>query len=247
MRSVIVTGASSGIGRAMVELFAKEEGDQIFAADIAAADFDADNITFVPCDVSDPDSVRSMINVVRERSGQIDVLCNNAGARGGDGSVVSCEPEAWDAIFSVNTKGVYLGCHYAVPAMLERGGGVIINTASVAGLFPLRDRAAYCASKGAVIALTRQIALQYAGQGIRCNCICPGPIDTPGTQALRQGRSGPREEEHMRRQPMQRMGTPEEIAQTAFYLASSAASYVTGTAMIADGGVTLSTPLVREP
>ena len=129
---------------------------------------------------------------------------------------------------------------HVIPSMLETGFGVIVNTASAAGMIGLPDRAAYCASKGAVIALTKQIAVQYAGNGIRCNCICPGTVDSPWVARLLDEAEDPvrHREKLIARQPMGRLGTPEEIAEAAIYLASDAAAFVTGSELVIDGGIT---------
>jgi len=188
-------------------------------------------------DVSQEHAVAEMIRITRSRHGHLDILCNNAGVSSTK-SVVDCEPEEWDRIFAVNVRGVYLGCKHAIPAMIEQGGGVIVNTASVAGLVGLPQRAAYCASKGAVISLTKQVAIEYVAQKIRCNCICPGTIDTPWVGRLLASAEDPElRQQLIERQPMGRLGTAEEVAQAALYLASDDAAFVTGTALVIDGGL----------
>ena len=143
-------------------------------------------------------------------------------------------------MFSVNVRGVFLGTKHALPHMLSAGRGSIVNTASIAGLVGLRDRSAYCASKGAVIAFTRQVALQYAGTGVRCNCVCPGTVDSPWVGRLLDEAEDPAVARAAltARQPVGRLGTPEEIAKAVLYLASDDASFVTGSAMVIDGGLT---------
>ncbi len=246
-RVAVITGAGSGIGRAMALLFARE-GGHVLAADIngGAAEDTAAAITEAggtgqafTVDVTQPEQVRAMIEQALSTYGRIDILCNNAGI-GSTTDVVECEPDEWDRVMAVNVKSVYLGCKYVIPRMLEQGGGVIINTASVAGMVGLVKRASYSASKGAVIALTRQVAIEYVEHGIRVNCLCPGTVDSPWVERLLQQAD---DEVAARRalearQPMGRLGTPEEVAAAALYLASDEAAFVTGTGLVIDGGLT---------
>jgi NAD(P)-dependent dehydrogenase (short-subunit alcohol dehydrogenase family) len=235
-RTVVVTGAGSGIGWEMAQQF-QARGAVVFAADMTGAA--PAGCTAVEVDVSQAASVESMTRQAIGATGRIDVLCNNAGI-GSTKDPVSCSVEEWDAVFAVNVRGVFLGTRSALPHMLERGTGVIVNTASVAGMVGLRDRAAYCASKGAVIAFTRAVAIQYAGTGIRCNAICPGTVDSPWVQRLLDQSDDPeqRRAELVARQPMGRLGRPAEIARAAVYLASDDASFVTGSEFVLDGGLT---------
>jgi NAD(P)-dependent dehydrogenase (short-subunit alcohol dehydrogenase family) len=226
----------------MAQAFAAE-GGRVVAADIdlAAARTTVagePNSRAVQVDVSKPRSVARMVETTRARLGRLDILCNNAGVSSTT-SVVDCEAEEWDRTFAVNVRGVFLGCKYAIPVMIAQGGGVIVNTASVAGLVGLPERAAYCATKGAVITLTKQVAIEYVGQNIRCNCICPGTVDTPWVGRLLAGAKDLKAARRrlVDRQPMGRLGTPEEVAQAALYLASDAAAFVTGTALVIDGGL----------
>jgi 2-keto-3-deoxy-L-fuconate dehydrogenase len=238
----IVTGAGSGIGRATAQAFA-DEGALVVVADedLAAANSTCQGRPAcypIQADVSQSQSVDELIRATRARYRRLDILCNNAGISSTK-SVVECEPEEWDRVFAVNVRGVYLGCKHAIPVMIEQGGGVIVNTASVAGLVGLPQRAAYCASKGAVISLTKQIAIEYAKQKIRCNCICPGTVDTPWVARLlgQAPDQAAMRRQLVDRQPMGRLGTAEEIAQAALYLASDDAAFVTGTAFVIDGGL----------
>jgi NAD(P)-dependent dehydrogenase (short-subunit alcohol dehydrogenase family) len=236
-RSVAVTGAASGIGQAMARLFLAE------GALVTAGDLDPEGVPAgcepVRVDVSDAAAVEHFVDVARARAGRLDVLCNNAGI-GSTADAVSCTVEEWDRVFAVNARGVFLGTRHALPHMLSQGSGVIVNTASVAGLVGLRDRAAYCASKGAVIAFTRQVALQYAGTGVRCCCVCPGTVDSPWVGRLVAEAQDPEEQRRrlIARQPMGRLGTPDEIARAVLYLASDDASFMTGEALVIDGGLT---------
>lgn len=246
-RVAVITGAGSGIGRAMALLFARE-GALVLAADLngSAAEETAAAITqaggtatAMPVDVAQPEQVRAMIEQALSTYGRIDILCNNAGI-GSTTDVVECEPDEWDRVMTVNVKSVYLGCKYVIPHMLERGGGVIVNTASVAGIVGIVKRASYCASKGAVIALTRQVAIEYVKRGIRVNCLCPGTVDSPWVERLLQqadDRDAARQALEAR-QPMGRLGTPEEVAAAALYLVSDDAAFITGTGLVIDGGWT---------
>ena len=239
---VVVTGAGSGIGRAMATAFSSE-GARVVAADLnrATAEETAgglENAFAARVDVTEAASVASLISDTQVHQGRLDILCNNAGI-GSSKTIVDCEPDEWDRLFAVNVRGVYLGCKYAIPLMIAQGGGVIVNTASVAGLVGLPNRAAYCASKGAVVTLTKQVAVDYVAHGIRCNCICPGTVDTPWVGRLLMEAADPAalRAELVARQPMGRLGTAEEVAQAALYLASDDAAFVTGTALVIDGGL----------
>jgi 2-keto-3-deoxy-L-fuconate dehydrogenase len=246
-RVAVITGAGSGIGQAMARLFARE-GARILAADVngSAAEATAAAITegggtaqAFTVDVSQPEQVAALIARAVESYSRIDILCNNAGI-GSTTSVVDCEPEEWDRVMTINVKSVYLGCKYAVPHMIAQGGGVIVNTASVAGMVGLVKRASYSASKGAVIALTRQVAIEYVEQGIRVNCLCPGTVDSPWVGRLLAGADDPvaARQALVARQPLGRLGTPEEVAAAALYLASDDAAFITGTGLVIDGGLT---------
>lgn len=236
-RVAIVTGASSGIGYEMAtQLLA--EGAIVHAADLDP-DGSPDGTSRSRLDVSDPGQVDALVADVIARHGRIDVLCNNAGI-GSTTDAIECMPEEWDRVFAVNVRGVYLGTRAVLPHMLAAETGSIVNTASVAGLIGLRDRAAYCASKGAVIALTRQVAVQYAGTGVRCNCICPGTVDSPwvGRLLANADDADARRAELVARQPVGRLGTPAEVAKAALYLASDDADFITGSVFTIDGGLT---------
>jgi NAD(P)-dependent dehydrogenase (short-subunit alcohol dehydrogenase family) len=231
-----VTGAGSGIGLAIVNALLAR------GADVVAIDL---NIDAVPAeavaalgDVSDSTRVQEII-AEATRDGPVDTLFNNAGI-GSTKSILDCEPAEWDRVFDVNVRGTFLMSKFLLPSMLTAGFGVIVNTASAAGLIGLPDRAAYCASKGAVIALTKQIAVQYAANGIRCNCVCPGTVDSPWVARLLDEADDPvaRRASLVERQPMGRLGSPDEIAQAAIYLASDAAAFMTGAELVIDGGIT---------
>jgi meso-butanediol dehydrogenase/(S,S)-butanediol dehydrogenase/diacetyl reductase len=243
----VITGAGSGIGRCMAVAFGKE------GADVVAVDLDegaaAETVSLVEAaggkavaysaDVSSSEDVQALFHRVSERRGRVDILCNNAGI--GTAAKVHATTEAdWDRIFAVNARGTFLGCKYAVPIMLAQGGGCIINTASVAGLVGVRERAAYCASKAAIIGLTRAMAVDYARDNIRVNALCPGTTETPWVARINEhlGDYEVVKEQMNARQLLGRMGRPEEIAAAAVYLASSDAGFVHGSCFIIDGGMT---------
>ncbi|MHB8451785.1 MAG: SDR family NAD(P)-dependent oxidoreductase [Mycobacteriales bacterium] len=234
-QTVVVTGAASGIGFEMARLFLAE-GATVFAGDLA--DTVPAGATAVAVDVREADQVARLIDGAVAATGRLDVVCNNAGI-GSTANVVDCSVEEWDHVFAVNVRGVFLGVKYAIPHLLRQTSGVIVNTASVAGLVGLRDRAAYCASKGAVVAFTRQVAVQYAGTGLRCNSICPGTVDSPWVTRLLARSPDPEamRAELVARQPMGRLAQPVEVAKAALYLASDDAAFVTGTELVIDGGL----------
>ena len=246
-RVTIVTGAGSGIGQAMALLFARE-GARVLAADVNGSAAEATAATIIAAggvcearqvDVIEPEQVRSMIERAVELYGRVDILCNNAGI-GSTTDVIDCEPDDWDRVMTVNVKSVYLGCKYVLPHMIRQGGGVIVNTASVAGMVGIVKRASYSASKGAVIALTRQVAMDFVEHGIRVNCVCPGTVDSPWVGRLLNQTDDPAAARAslVARQPMGRLGTPEEVAAAALYLASDDAAFITGTGLVIDGGLT---------
>ncbi len=246
-RVAVITGAGSGIGQAMALLFARE-GAHLLVADVneGAAQETAGRVTAnggtctaIHVDVSQPEHVRSMIEQTRQTYGRLDILCNNAGI-GSTTDVIACEPDEWDHVMNVNVKSVYLGCKYALPIMIAQGSGVIINTASIAGMVGLVKRAAYSASKGAVIALTRQVAIEYVEHGIRVNCLCPGTVDSPWVGRLLNQADDPTAERAslVARQPMGRLGKPEVGAAGALFFGSVVGGFITCTGLIIDGGLT---------
>ncbi len=235
-QTVVVTGASSGIGLEVVRKM-RDLGAVVFAVDVSPPRSELDGVRHLVGDVSVESDVERCIDTAVQQSGRLDVLCNNAGI-GSTSDVVSCSADEWDRVFAVNARGVFLGTKYAVPHML-RGGGVIVNTASAAGLVGLPNRAAYCASKGAVISLTRQVAVEYAARGIRCNCVCPGTVDSPWIERLMAETDDPEatREALIARQPMKRLGSPSEIADAVVFLALPSSSFMTGSSLVIDGGI----------
>jgi len=242
----VITGAGSGIGRVAASLFAAE-GARVVVADVAAdqaesavADIVADggSAMAVVVDVSDESQVASMIGAAVGAYGGLDILFNNAGIfPADDGGVLDTPPETWERVMEVNLKGVWLGCRAAVPAMLASGGGSIVNVASFVVLVGAATaQMAYTASKGGVLAMTRELAVEYARQGIRANSLCPGPIETPLLAELLADPD--RRQRRLVHIPIGRFGRPEEIARAALFLASDDASFVTGSALVVDGGIT---------
>lgn len=239
----IITGSAAGIGRATAELFVREGAKVVVAdRDGAAAAAVADELGSAalacPTDVSRAADAKAMVERCLEAFGAIDVLVNNAGF-GTIGTVETTREEDWDALMAVNLKGVYLCSRFAIPAMRGRGGA-IVNTASNVAAVGIKDRAAYVASKGGVAALTRAMALDHAADNIRVNCVAPGVIASSYFDAMLQSVPDPASFKRAleARAPMNRMGTPMEIASCILWLASDEASFATGAMFTVDGGMT---------
>jgi NAD(P)-dependent dehydrogenase (short-subunit alcohol dehydrogenase family) len=242
----LVTGGASGIGRATALTFARE------GAKLVVADMNADGgqqtvhmitenggeATFVQVDVSQATAVKAMISQTVETYGRLDCAFNNAGIEGTTMvSTVEYKEDDWNRVLSINLTGVWLCMKYEIPHMRTQGGGAIVNTASVAGLVGARGAgSAYAASKHGVVGLTKTAALEYAQQGIRVNCVCPGVIRTPMMERMLT-RHPALEHRYIDAEPVGRLGTPEEIAEAVVWLCSDAASFVTGHAMTVDGGM----------
>lgn len=242
----VVTGANRGIGLAIARRFAAEGATVVAACrDEAAAEAVADELraaghsaAAARADIRDPDSCAALVEGVERSHGRIDVLCNNA-AVGILRTVVETTLEEYAYVMDTNVRGAFLLCKHALPGMLERGGGAVVNLASVASFVGFERDAAYCASKGALLMLTRQLALEYADRGVRVNAICPGFVDTPELRHYVGQQDDP--EAALRAcaelHPVGRVGRPEEIAAAAVFLASDEASFVTGEALVVDGGL----------
>jgi NAD(P)-dependent dehydrogenase (short-subunit alcohol dehydrogenase family) len=240
----LITGGGSGIGRATCELFAREGAkvvvaDKLLSAARVVAALIGEAAIAIEVDVAQSASVRSMIDATIRDLGRLDVLINNAGY-GIPGSVVETSEDDWDKLMAVNVNGVFFGCKYAIPVMKQQGGGVIVNTASIVANVGIRNRAAYCASKGAVAALTRAMALDHVNDNIRVNCVAPGTVDSPYFEDIIRKSERPQElrRELEARQAMNRLGRPEEIANAFLFLASDESSFSTGSMLIVDGGMT---------
>jgi NAD(P)-dependent dehydrogenase (short-subunit alcohol dehydrogenase family) len=244
----IITGGGSGMGRTAADLFAKE-GASVVVADyseaageetVALVTAAGGRATFVRADVSSEDDARGMVQHALATYGRVDALYNNAGIMPeADHSVIDTDVATWDSVMAVNVRGVFLGCKYAIPQMLEQGSGSIINIASFVAILGCSvPQDAYTASKGAVLALTRSLAVQFAGRGVRSNSISPGPIETPllmdwllKDEAAKQLR--------LNRNPSGRFGKPEEIVNVGIYLASDESKWTNGANFVIDGGITV--------
>ena len=244
----IITGAGGGMGRVAAQLFANE-GAKVVVAEfgeaagretVAQVEASGGQATYVRTDVSDEASAKAMVDHAIATYGRVDVLYNNAGVMPeADHSVTDTDVDTWDSVMAVNVRGVFLGCKYAIPAMIEGGGGSIINIASFVALLGCSvPQDAYTASKGAVLSLTRSLAVQFGPRGVRSNAICPGPIETPllmdwllKDEAAKQLR--------LARNPTGRFGKPEEIVNAAIYLASDESRWTNGASLVVDGGISV--------
>ena len=244
----IITGAGSGMGRVAAQLFAAE------GAKVVVAEFDeraggetvesvqeaGGDASFVRTDVSNEADAKAMVDHAVATYGRVDVLYNNAGVMPEpDHSVIDTDVATWDKVMAVNVRGVFLGCKYAIPQMVEQGSGSIINVASFVAILGCSvPQDAYTASKGAVLALTRSLAVQFAPQGVRSNAISPGPIETP---LLMDWLVKDEEAKRIRlaRNPTGRFGKPEEIVHMAVYLASDESRWTNGASLVVDGGITV--------
>jgi NAD(P)-dependent dehydrogenase (short-subunit alcohol dehydrogenase family) len=242
----LITGAGNGMGRVASVLFA-QEGARIVVADwsedggretVAAVEAAGGEAAFCRVDVAKAEQVEALVAFTMERFGALNVLYNNAGIFPADDGGVTETPEpTWDRVMDINLKGVWLGCKYGVPAMLESGGGSIVNVASFVALMGAATaQIAYTASKGGVLAMTREIAVEYGRRNIRANSLCPGPIATPMLEELMSDPA--RKARRIVHIPMGRLGQAEELAKAALFLASDESSFMTGSQLVVDGGIT---------
>lgn len=244
-KRVLISGGASGIGQATALLFA-QQGARVAIVDlnqeagqavIRRIEAEGGQAIFIHCDVTQKAECQQAVEQIAAQWGGIDILFNNAGIiRRAD--VTETSEEEWDLVMGVNVKSMFLLSKFAIPYMAKAGGGAIINTGSGWGLVGGPKAASYCASKGAVVQLTRAMAIDHGSQNIRVNCICPGDTDTPmlREEARQLGESERSFLSNAADRPLQRIGKPEDIAQAVLYLASEAASFVTGTTLVVDGG-----------
>ena len=242
----LITGAGGGIGRETTLLFAKQ-GCKVVAVDVnddagletvkLASEF-TDDVAFIHADVSQASDCESMIQFAEERFGKLHVLFNNAGImHPEDGDAMQTSEEIWDLTMDINLKGVYLGCKFGIPAIKRSGGGSVINTASFVALMgAATPQLAYTASKGGVLAMSRELAIIHAKENIRCNALCPGPLHTKMLMDFLN--TDEKKQRRLVHIPMGRFGLASEMAQAALYLASDESSYVNGTEFVVDGGIT---------
>jgi len=245
-KGIIITGAGSGIGREAALLFS-DEGARVVVADVKDNAGDATvaeiqsrgkEALYVHTDVSKEADVKQLMHVVETTFGRLDGIVNNAGIfPDADGSVVDTTEEVWDLVMRINLKGVFFGCKHAIPALLRSGGGSIVNVASFVALMGAAvPQIAYTASKGGVLAMTREIAVEFARKNIRANALCPGPVDTPLLSSIL---SDPvKRQRRLVHIPLGRFAKPQEIAHAMLFLLSDESSFVNGTAFVVDGGIT---------
>ena len=242
----IITGGASGIGAATARRFASR-GARLMLADLNSEglsavakeiDGDGDSVAIRTTDVGDRHQVEALTEAAVERFGRLDIVFNNAGI-GTYGQTPDLDPDAWHRIIDVDLHAVFYGCRAAIPHLRKSGGGSIINTASISGLYGDYGLAAYNAAKGALVNFTKALAIDHARENIRVNAVCPGAIETGLTAPMRANEALMRE--FAVRIPMGRMGRPEEIADLVAFLASDAATYITGSAIVIDGGLTAAT------
>jgi len=244
----VITGAGSGIGRTTAILFSRE------GAKVAIVDIDrrmgeetagiiekkGGKAIFIPADITDPQQVKSMVDRVMHTYGKIDILVNNAGIYH-QADIVNTTEEVWDKIMNVNLRAAFLCCKHSIPEMIKSGGGTIVNVSSEAGIVAIKNQIAYNVSKAGLISLTKSLAVDFAPQNIRVNCVCPGTTETPLVTAALSKQKDPekarREVEKAR--PANRLGKSEEIAYGILYLASDESPYATGAVLSIDGGYTI--------
>jgi NAD(P)-dependent dehydrogenase (short-subunit alcohol dehydrogenase family) len=253
-RVAIVTGGGGNIGRATAKRLAAEGasvtvadlGEDATAKVVAEIESAGGTARAQPTDVTDPDAVDAMVRDTVAAYGGVDILHNNAAAialNGKDQDVVTMDLDTWHQVLDVNLTGPMLGCRFAIPAMLERGGGAIVNTASAAAFYGAKTLAAYGTSKAGLVALTRYVATAYGDRGIRCNAVAPGVVVDEAAQAALGGPMGDRLRRYTTSHLVGRLGYPEEIALAVAYLASDDAAFVTGETLRIDGGMTAHGPM----
>ena len=245
-KTIVITGAGAGIGKAAALAFAKEGAQVVInslsdsgsrvLAELEGLGYPA---VFVQADVSTQDGAKKLVDAAVEKFGGIDVLVNAAGIVA-SGSVEQCDEETWDRSMAVNVKGVYLMCRFSMP-YLRKSRGVIVNITSSVAIKGVANRAVYSATKGAVLSLSRSMAVEYVREGIRVNCVCPGTVVSPSFQDRVKASPEPEKamQDFVNRQPMGRLGTPEEIAKAVLFAASPQVTFMTGANIVVDGAMTV--------
>jgi NAD(P)-dependent dehydrogenase (short-subunit alcohol dehydrogenase family) len=241
----LITGGNSGIGRACAEMFASEGATVVIAArnaesaneTVQAIEQAGGRALFVPCDVSQHEQCQQAVEQTISHFGRLDILVNNAGIIHRNCNVINTPIEIWQQTMDVNLNGTFYMCKYVMPHLIATQGN-IVNVASYAGLVGFQDTAAYCASKGAVVNLTRAMALDHAADGVRVNCVCPGSVDTPMIRAAWETFGAGAEERWKSKHPLGRIATAQDVANAILYLASAEANFITGVALPVDGGIT---------
>jgi NAD(P)-dependent dehydrogenase (short-subunit alcohol dehydrogenase family) len=237
-KAAVITGAGSGMGRAMVDRFCRE-GARVLAVDVSgkqeelAAQIGPACVPF-QADVSKSSDVQAMLLAAKREFGSLQVLCNNAGIQGPIIAAADYPEEEYERVMAVNARSVFLGMRYGIPLLMESGGGSIVNTASMAAMVAFPQLLAYCGSKGAVRMMTKAAAIEYANEGIRVNCFCPGSIMT----GMLEGMPDDYVDAVIQANPVKRVGEPHEIADLALFLASDESKFITGTEIVIDGGYT---------
>jgi len=245
-RVALVTGGASGIGAACVKRFASE-GAIVIGLDIDAVpepEWSARGAArFVAADVRDEDAIRTVVSSVLQEQARLDIVVNAAGVEG-IGTVIDIDRQEWERVIGVNLTGTFLVCKHVLPVMVAAGGGTVVNLSSVEGLEAIQSQPAYSASKGGVVLLTRNLAIDFGSAGVRVNCLCPGLVRTPMTEMLFDPAIAEIRDRFIAQHMLGRAGRPEEIAAAALFLASDDASFVTGHALVVDGGFTAGRRLV---
>ncbi|MBW1595858.1 SDR family NAD(P)-dependent oxidoreductase [Streptomyces sp. JJ38] len=245
-RVVLVTGGGTGIGQAAALAYAREGARVVLTGrrteplkeTVALIEAEGGSADACPADVTDEEQMSDLVDTVLDRHGALHVACNNAGAPGSGRKLHEFGAEDWRRVVDVNLQGVWLSMKYQVPAMLEQGGGVIVNVSSIAGVIGYLNAAPYTAAKHGVVGLTRNAAVDYGPQGIRVNAVCPGPVLTPMLEQARRDRGPSADTFYLRNIPLGRLCRPEEVAGPILWLSSDEAAYVTGQALAVDGGWT---------